>query len=105
MLVYILMPCNIRIFCAIAYLYIVWQDTNRLARYVLQLTDADQDLYKNFPLVISERWQNEVAETVFETINQEADKLEHKRKAKQKQRFDCDEKGLHCYIVCRLVVG
>lgn len=88
-----------------AYLYIVWQDTNRLACYVLQLTDADQDLYKNFPLVISERWQNEVAETVFETINQEADKLEHKRKAKQKQRFDCDEKGLHCYIVCQLVVG
>ena len=43
--------------------------------------------------MISERWQNEVAETVFETINQEADKMEHKRKAKQKQRFDTDEKG------------
>ena len=26
----------------------------------LKLTDADQELYKNFPLVISERWQNEV---------------------------------------------
>lgn len=53
-------------------------------------------MYKNFPLVISERWQNEVAETVFETINQEADKMEQKRKAKQKQRFDCDEKGEFC---------
>ena len=26
----------------------------------LKLTDADQELYKNFPLVISERWQAEV---------------------------------------------
>lgn len=58
-----------------------------------QLTEADQDLYKNFPLVISERWQGEVAETVFETINQEADKAEQKKKAKQKLKFDADEKG------------
>lgn len=41
----------------------------------IKLTEADQDLYKNFPLVISERWQAEVAETVFETINNEADKV------------------------------
>lgn len=41
----------------------------------IKLTEADQDLYKNFPLVISERWQTEVAETVFETINNEADKV------------------------------
>ena len=26
----------------------------------LKLTEADQELYKNFPLVISERWQTEV---------------------------------------------
>ncbi|KAG8288455.1 Beta-adrenergic receptor kinase 2 [Homalodisca vitripennis] len=64
----------------------------------IKLTDADQDLYKNFPLVISERWQNEVAETVFETINLEADKMEQKRKAKQKQRFDCDEKESDCIL-------
>ena len=41
----------------------------------IKLTDADQELYKNFPLTISERWQAEVAETVFETINNEADKV------------------------------
>ncbi|KAJ8872908.1 hypothetical protein PR048_026524 [Dryococelus australis] len=58
-----------------------------------QLTEADQDLYKNFPLVISERWQAEVADTVFETINVEADKVEMKKKAKQKLKFDTDEKG------------
>ncbi|KAG0722439.1 G protein-coupled receptor kinase 1 [Chionoecetes opilio] len=59
------------------------------------LTEADQELYKNFPLVISERWQTEVAETVFETVNQEADKLEHKRRAKHKFKFDADEKAPH----------
>lgn len=58
----------------------------------MQLTDADQELYKNFPVVISERWQQEIAETVFETINQEADKVEQKKKAKMKMKFD-DEKG------------
>jgi beta-adrenergic-receptor kinase len=30
---------------------------------------------------------------VFETINQEADKMEQKKKAKQKLKFDTDEKG------------
>ncbi|KAJ8927248.1 hypothetical protein NQ314_020298 [Rhamnusium bicolor] len=61
----------------------------------IKLTDADQELYKNFPLVISERWQNEVAETVFETVNFEADKTEHKKRAKQKKLYDLDEKELH----------
>jgi len=45
-----------------------------------QLTEADQELYKNFPLVVSDRWQNEIAETVFEVVNQEADKIESKRR-------------------------
>lgn len=43
--------------------------------------------------MISERWQNEVAETVFETVNFEADKVEHKKRAKQKKLYDFDEKG------------
>ncbi|KAL1132455.1 hypothetical protein AAG570_010410, partial [Ranatra chinensis] len=64
----------------------------------IKLTEADQELYKNFPLVISERWQGEVAETVFETVNQEADRLENKRKAKMKQRFDTDEKESDCIL-------
>lgn len=66
----------------------------------MQLTDADQELYKNFPLVISERWQTEVAETVFETVNFEADKAEHKKKAKQKKLFDLDEKGIVARAFC-----
>ena len=49
---------------------------------IVQLSDADQELYKNFPLVVSERWQEEIADTVFDYINQETDKVEQKRKQK-----------------------
>ena len=29
---------------------------------------------------MSDRWQNEIAETVFEVVNQDADKVESKRR-------------------------
>merc|ERR1740129_305906 len=69
----------------------------------LKLTEADRDLYKNFPLVISERWQNEVSETVFDTINHEYDKAEQtKKKQKKMAKFGNDEKDsdviLHGYV-------
>lgn len=51
----------------------------------LKLLDSDQELYRNFPLTISERWQQEVAETVFDTINAETDRLEARKKTKNKQ--------------------
>lgn len=63
-----------------------------------QLLESDQDLYKNFPLVISERWQAEIAETVFDTVNTEADKIEQKKRAKHKQRYDADEKESDCIL-------
>lgn len=63
----------------------------------IKLTEADQELYKNFPVVISERWQQEIAETVFETVNIEADKLEQKKKTKMKMKFQ-DEKESDCII-------
>lgn len=50
-----------------------------------QLLDSDQELYRNFPLTISERWQQEVTETVFDAVNAETDKLEARKKAKNKQ--------------------
>lgn len=50
-----------------------------------QLLDSDQELYKNFPLVISERWQQEVAETVYEAVNSDTDKNEARKRAKNKQ--------------------
>lgn len=64
----------------------------------IKLTDSDQDQYRNFSLTISERWQQEIAETVFETVNTEADKVEQKKKSKQKQRFDADEKESDCIL-------
>lgn len=50
-----------------------------------QLLDCDQDLYKNFPLVISERWQQEMVETIYDAVNAETDKIEARKKAKNKQ--------------------
>lgn len=44
------------------------------------------------------RWQQEVSETVFETINVETDKIEQKKKSKQKQHFDADEKESDCIL-------
>lgn len=59
----------------------------------VQLGEADSDLYKNFNITISERWQAEIAETVFDVVNQDADKAEMKKKAKQKVKMSVDEKG------------
>ncbi|VDQ14318.1 unnamed protein product, partial [Trichobilharzia regenti] len=42
-------------------------------------------MYQNFSLVVSERWQLEIAETVFDFVNQEADKIDAKR-ARARQR-------------------
>ena len=65
----------------------------------IKLTEDDQQLYKNFPLVISERWQAEVADTVFETINHDYDKVEHKKKAKaRKFGSAADEKDSDCIL-------
>jgi beta-adrenergic-receptor kinase len=65
----------------------------------IKLTDADQELYKNFPLVISERWQAEVADTVFHTINHDYDKIEGKKRAKQKKfGTSVDEKDSDCIL-------
>ena len=65
----------------------------------IKLTEADQELYKNFPLVISERWQAEVAATVFHTINHDYDKIEAKKRAKQKKFLTtADEKDSDCIL-------
>lgn len=67
--------------------------------WLLQLSEGDQDLYKNFPLVISERWQQEITDTVFEVVNQETDKLESKKKSKvRSKQYDQDEKSSDCIL-------
>ena len=65
----------------------------------IKLTESDQELYKNFPLVISERWQAEVADTVFHTINHDYDKVEAKKRAKQKKfGTSADERDSDCIL-------
>uniref|UniRef100_A0A6P6Y3W6 [G-protein-coupled receptor] kinase n=1 Tax=Dermatophagoides pteronyssinus TaxID=6956 RepID=A0A6P6Y3W6_DERPT len=64
----------------------------------IKLTDSDQELYKHFPVVISDRWQQEIAETVFDAINAETDKIEMKKRAKLKNKFDDNEKESDCIL-------
>ncbi|NWR23877.1 ARBK1 kinase, partial [Emberiza fucata] len=51
----------------------------------IKLLESDQELYHNFPPPLSERWQQEVTETVFDAVNADTDKLEARKKAKNKQ--------------------
>lgn len=44
------------------------------------------------------RWQQEVVDTVYDAINQETDKIEQKKKSKQKQHFDANEKESDCIL-------
>ncbi|GAB1602107.1 beta-adrenergic receptor kinase 2-like [Argonauta hians] len=54
----------------------------------IRLTDADQQLYENFTLTVSDRWQQEITETVFDTVNTETDKLEMKKKPKREDQIE-----------------
>lgn len=58
---------------------------NASISFNVKLLDCDQELYKNFPLVISERWQQEVVETIYEAVNADTDKIEARKRAKNKQ--------------------
>jgi beta-adrenergic-receptor kinase len=64
----------------------------------IKLTESDQDLYKNFPLTVSERWQQEIAETVFDAVNQEADKVEMKRRQKQSDGLEANFGPTDCIV-------
>lgn len=69
----------------------------------IKLAKTDEELYKNFNIVISERWQQEIADTIFERVNQETDKLEQKKRSNRKvSKFYHEEKDsdviVHGYI-------
>lgn len=46
----------------------------------VRLDEIDQRQYNYFPTVISERWQQEVCDTVFQSTNQDADVSEKTRR-------------------------
>ncbi|BHF72783.1 Beta-adrenergic receptor kinase 2 [Sparganum proliferum] len=50
----------------------------------IKLTESDQEPYRDFPVVVSERWQLEIGETVFDVVNQEADRIDNKRRPKSR---------------------
>lgn len=69
----------------------------------IKMTKNDEELYKNFNIIISERWQQEIAETVFDRVNTETDKLEQKKRASRKvSKFYHEEKDsdviVHGYV-------
>lgn len=57
----------------------------------IKMTDQDQEIYKDFNLTVSERWQQEIAETVFKVVNEEHDKLEAKKKAKHQNSMTAED--------------
>nr|BAA75507.1 rhodopsin kinase [Enteroctopus dofleini] len=56
----------------------------------IRLSESDQQLYENFTLTVSDRWQQEITETVFDTVNAETDKLELKKKPKREDQIEKD---------------
>lgn len=54
----------------------------------IKLNDDDQKTWDGFHIVVSNRWQKEIAETIFESVNQEQDKLESKKKMKNRHIGD-----------------
>ena len=40
-------------------------DSRPFSTLLVKLLDSDQELYRNFPLTISERWQQEVAGDLY----------------------------------------
>ena len=60
----------------------------------IKLSDQDQELWSDFDIVIGDRWQNEIIDTVFESINSEASKSSSKKKMKAKGGYvDGDLQG------------
>ena len=51
----------------------------------IKLSESDQEIYKDFAITLSEKWQLEMVETVFDSVNAETDKIESKRRGKVKQ--------------------
>jgi beta-adrenergic-receptor kinase len=57
----------------------------------IKLSEADQKVYKSFNLLVPDRWQAEMMEGVFGSVNSEKDKQEEREKQKC-QRAGVDQK-------------
>ncbi|EUB60888.1 Beta-adrenergic receptor kinase [Echinococcus granulosus] len=54
----------------------------------IRLTEEDQQVYKEFDVVIADRWQHEMTTTIFDAVNEDFDQMESKRRAKLQQRLN-----------------
>ena len=64
----------------------------------IKLTDEDQKAWDGFHNVVSCRWQKEIAETIFESVNQEQDRIESKKKLKGNKHGSDDAQSLNVYM-------
>ena len=53
----------------------------------IKLSDEDFAQYKNFPVVVSSRWQQEVCETVWDIVNADRDRDDERLTDKQSKAF------------------
>ena len=53
----------------------------------IKLSDDDFAQYKNFPVVVSSRWQHEVCETVWNIVNADRDRDDERLTDKQSKAF------------------
>ncbi|VDM31277.1 unnamed protein product [Hydatigera taeniaeformis] len=60
----------------------------RVRIQILILTEEDQQVYKEFDVVIADRWQHEMTTTIFDAVNEDFDQMESKRRAKLQQRLN-----------------
>ena len=53
----------------------------------IKLSEEDFAQYKNFPVVVSSRWQQEVCETVWTIVNADRDRDDERLTDKQSKAF------------------
>lgn len=57
----------------------------------IRMGDEDQRMYRKFNLLVSDRWQAEMMEGIFDTVNAERDKIESReRSRRQSSSYDPD---------------
>ncbi|VDN97637.1 unnamed protein product [Rodentolepis nana] len=54
----------------------------------IRLTTENQQVYKEFDVVIADRWEHEMTTTIFDAVNEDFDQIESKRRDKLQQRLN-----------------
>ena len=65
----------------------------------IKLSDEDFAQYKNFPVVVSSRWQQEVCETVWDIVNADRDRDDERLTDKQSKAFRYAQERIGSFFV------